>query len=168
MANIQNSAACPTYNTFNRQRAIKLRQRAVDLDNQDDFSGTGYYHEQSVELLKQALVLEQFNTANVGVTKKNALAVNKTTQMPNYDDIEFENDENQSPEELLRDAMETVLKFGKYKGKSMRELVQKREGRSYLKWLSKADDEDDRWSYTKDKCRIVLEFAEKAMQKQTC
>ena len=168
MANIQNSAACPTYNTFNRQRAIKLRQRAVDLDNQDDFSGTGYYHEKAVELLKQALVLEQSDSANFGVTKKNALAVNKTPEphMSNcYDDIQFENDENQSPEELLRDAMETVLKFGKYKGKTMRELVQKREGRSYLKWLSNTDDENDRWSYTKEKCRIVLEFAENAMKK---
>jgi hypothetical protein len=113
MANIQNSAARPTYNTFDRQRAIKLRQRAVDLDeNHSD----AYYHEQAVELLKQALVLEKYaddaDARNFGVTKKNALAVNKTPEphMSNcYDDIEFENDENQSPEELLRDAMETVL-----------------------------------------------------------
>ena len=77
MANIQNSASCPTYNTFNRQRAIKLRQRAVDLDNQDDFSGTGYYHEQAVELLKQALVLEQSDSVKFGATKEKTLVVNK-------------------------------------------------------------------------------------------
>ena len=170
MTTVQNPAARPTYNTFDRQRAIKLRQRAVDLD--ENYSDDAYYHEQAVELLKQALVLEQYaddaDARNFGVTKKNALAVNKTPEphMSNcYDDIQFENDENQSPEELLRDAMETVLKFGKYKGKTMRELVQKREGRSYLKWLSNTDDENDRWSYTKEKCRIVLEFAEKAMKK---
>ena len=73
------------------------------------------------------------------MTKENTLVVNKTTepQMSNcYDDIQFEKDDEQSPDELLRDAMETVLKFGKHKGKSMRELVQKRDGRSYLKWLA--------------------------------
>ena len=168
MANIQNPAPRPTYNTFNRQRAIKLRQQAVDLDNQDDFSGTGYYHEKALVLLKQALVLEQFNSADFGVTKKNAEVLNKTPeqQMPNcYDDIQFEPDENESPENQLMDAMETVLKFGKHRGKTMRELVQKKEGRSYLTWLSKTDDEDGKWSYTKQKCRIVLEFAEKAMKK---
>ena len=86
--------------------------------------------------------------------------------MPNcYDDIQFEPDENESPENQLMDAMETVLKFGKHRGKTMRELVQKKEGRSYLTWLSKTDDEDGKWSYTKQKCRIVLEFAEKAMKK---
>ena len=86
--------------------------------------------------------------------------------MPNcYDDIQFERDDDQSPEEELRGAMETVLKFGRHKGKTMRELVQKREGRSYLKWLANVEDENDRWSYTKDKCRIVLDFAEKAMKK---
>ena len=171
MTSVQNPAARAAYNTFSLRRAMKLRQRAIELDEKD--YDEEYHHAEAVQLRKQTVALEQYademNARNFGITKEiESVVVNKTTElnMPNcYDDIQFERDDDQSPEEELREAMETVLKFGRHKGKTMRELVQKREGRSYLKWLANVEDENDRWSYTKDKCRIVLDFAEKAMKK---
>ena len=171
MNSVQNPIPLRAYNTFSLRRAIRLRQRAIELDEKD--SDEERHHAEAIRLRRQAVAMEQYademNAREFGITKEiELIVVNKTTEqnMPNcYDDIQFERDDDQSPEEELRGAMETVLKCGRHKGKTMRELVQKREGRSYLKWLANVEDENDRWSYTKDKCRIVLDFAEKAMKK---
>jgi hypothetical protein len=81
--------------------------------------------------------------------------------MSKYDSIVFETDDIESPEDALGDAMETKLGFGKHKGKTLCQLVQTREGRSYLKWIT-TDDCNIR-EETKGKCRVVLDFAAGAM-----
>ncbi len=75
-----------------------------------------------------------------------------------YSEIEFEDDVCNE----LEEAMETVLNFGKYKGRALKDIVKSRQGRSYLKWLSETDGE--KWAHTRYKCRIVLAFAAETMK----
>jgi uncharacterized protein (DUF3820 family) len=80
--------------------------------------------------------------------------------MPSYTEIEFEDDDDEVSE--LEEAMETVLRFGKHKGRALKDIVKSREGRSYLKWLSETDGE--KWAHTRHKCKIVLAFAAEAIK----
>ena len=83
--------------------------------------------------------------------------------MSAYQNMEFEMDEVESTEEdVLTNAMETVIGFGKHKGKTMCELVRTRDGRSYLTWVT--TEECNIREETKAKCRIVLDFALNAMK----
>jgi hypothetical protein len=71
-------------------------------------------------------------------------------------------DDDESTKDSIGEAMETVLGFGKHRGKTMCELVRTKDGRSYLTWVT-SDDCNIR-EETKAKCRIVLDFAREAMK----
>ena len=78
-----------------------------------------------------------------------------------YSEIEWEDDAALADCEL-EEAMETVLNFGKFKGRALKDIVKSRHGRSYLRWLSDTDGE--KWAHTRHKCKIVLAFAAEAMK----
>ena len=82
--------------------------------------------------------------------------------MTRYADMEWEDDVDDVCNEL-EEAMETVLRFGKYKGSALKDIVKSRHGRSYLKWLSETDP-SDKWALIRHKCKIVLAFAAEAMK----
>ena len=56
-----------------------------------------------------------------------------------YADLVFENDQT-SPEEVLQEAMEFKLTFGKHKGAALKELLVTKAGRSYLMWILNLSD----------------------------
>ncbi len=84
--------------------------------------------------------------------------------MSKYANLKFEKElpADEEYEVMLTNAMETVLKFGKYKQKTLHELVLSVQGRSYLKWM--ASDESSFKDHMKDKVKVVLVFAENQLK----
>ena len=88
MNSVQNPIPLRAYNTFSLRRAIRLRQRAIELDEKD--SDEEYHHAEAIRLRRQAVAMEQYademNAREFGITKEIELTVvNKTTElnMPN-------------------------------------------------------------------------------------
>ena len=71
-----------------------------------------------------------------------------------YTDLVFESDEV-TLESALTEAMEFKLTFGKHKGASLKDLLVKKEGRSYLTWVLNASDARE---YVKEYIKICMNF----------
>ena len=80
--------------------------------------------------------------------------------MSKYDNLKFDT-VLPADELMLTDAMETVLKFGKFKQKKLHDIVLSVQGRHYLKWM--ISDESSFKDHIKDKVKLVLECAEKQL-----
>ncbi len=80
-----------------------------------------------------------------------------------YNNLNFEPlvDPTKDYEKTVCDAMETTLKFGRFKGCTLHTMVLSSSGRSYLKWMS--SDESTFKDHMKEKVKVVLVFAEKQL-----
>ena len=83
--------------------------------------------------------------------------------MSTYHNLVFEPDVVVGDADLLQQGMELVLKYGKYKGKPLKELVVTAEGRSYLQWMIRPEASFK--ESMKEKIRCVLAFAEQRLRK---
>ena len=83
--------------------------------------------------------------------------------MSTYHSLVFEPDAVVGEADLLHQAMELVLKYGKYQGKALKELVVTAEGRSYLQWMIRPEASFK--ESMKEKIRCVLAFAEQRLRK---
>ena len=83
--------------------------------------------------------------------------------MSSYHNLVFERDAAVGDADLLQQGMELVLKYGKYQGKALKELVVTSEGRSYLQWMIRPEASFK--DTMKEKIRCVLAFAEQQMKK---
>ena len=84
--------------------------------------------------------------------------------MYKYINLDFQPlvDPNKAYEENVCDTMETTLQFGRFKGKTLHEMVLNSSGRSYLEWM--ASDESTFKDNLKEKVNLVLEFAHKQLE----
>ena len=80
-----------------------------------------------------------------------------------YHHLIFEADAVVGDADLLQQGMELVLKYGKYQGKALKELVVTAEGRSYLQWMIRPEASFK--ESMKEKIRCVLAFAEQRLRK---
>ena len=69
----------------------------------------------------------------------------------------FEEPVLEDSDSLVGAAMETVLRFGKYKGLPLYQVVGTKDGRQYLNWM--LDDENSFKLELKEKVKLVLEYA---------
>ena len=83
--------------------------------------------------------------------------------MSTYHSLVFEPDAVVGDADLLQQGMELILKYGKYQGKALKELVVTSEGRSYLQWMIRPEASFK--DTMKEKIRCVLAFAEQQMKK---
>ena len=83
--------------------------------------------------------------------------------MSTYQHLVFEPDAVVGHADLLRQGMQTVLKYGKYKDQSIEEVVVTSDGRSYLKWMIRP--ESNFKESLQEKIRVVLSFAEERLRK---
>ena len=74
-----------------------------------------------------------------------------------YDSLVFEEPVLEDSDSLVGAAMETVLRFGKYKGLPLYQVVGTKDGRQYLNWM--LDDENSFKLELKEKVKLVLEYA---------
>jgi len=83
--------------------------------------------------------------------------------MSTYHSLVFEPDAVVGDADLLHQGMELVLKYGKYQGRALKELVVTSEGRSYLQWMIRPEASFK--ESMKEKIRCVLAFAEQRLRK---
>ena len=86
--------------------------------------------------------------------------------MYKYINLDFQPlvDPNKAYEDKVCDAMETTLQFGRFKGKTLHEMVLNSSGRSYLQWM--VSEESTFKEHLKDKVNVVLEFAQKQLEEK--
>ena len=82
--------------------------------------------------------------------------------MASYHHLVFEPDAVIGEADLLHQAMTLTLKYGKYQGKSVQQLVVTPEGRDYLKWMVR---EASITPAMKQKIQCALSFAEQQLKK---
>jgi len=73
--------------------------------------------------------------------------------MTSYDNLVFQ---IQSPDDVLSDAMEFTLKYGKYREMQMKDICLSHAGREYLRWMQSDDGNFNQ--QIKDRIRTVLTF----------
>ena len=83
--------------------------------------------------------------------------------MSTYHSLVFEPDAVVGDADLLHQGMEPVLKYEKYQGNALKELVVTAEGRSYLQWMIRPEASFK--ESMKEKIRCVLAFAEQRLRK---
>ena len=84
--------------------------------------------------------------------------------MSKYNSLKFEPDVVAGePSDLLEQGMEMVLKYGKYQGRALKDLVVTPDGRSYLQWMVRPEASFK--ESMKERIRCVLSFAEERLRK---
>ena len=73
--------------------------------------------------------------------------------MTSYDHLVFQ---IQSPDDVLSDAMELRLKYGKYREMQLKDVCLSHAGREYLRWMQSDDGNFNQ--QIKDRIRVVLAF----------
>ena len=90
---------------------------------------------------------ESSNTSNGGKKKKNKVDLS---------DVEYSDEE-------LEDAFETEIGFGKYKGATLKEIVDEEDDIKYVEWLSENANEDE----IRDMALIVLKYYEEQEEEKS-
>ena len=80
-----------------------------------------------------------------------------------YADLVFEDDDT-SPEEVLKEAMEFKLTFGKHNGTALKELLVTKAGRSYLMWILNLSDAR---AYVKEYVKTCINYYQVRQSKPT-
>ena len=80
-----------------------------------------------------------------------------------YADLVFEDDAT-SPEEVLQEAMEFKLTFGRHKRVALKEMLVTKAGRSYLMWILNLSDARE---YIKEYVKTCINYYQVRQAKPT-
>ena len=83
--------------------------------------------------------------------------------MSSYHSLVFEPDAVVTTSDLLSQAMEMTLKYGKFSGKAVKQLVVTPEGRDYLRWMVRPEASFK--PAMKEKIQCALSFADERLRK---